>query len=251
MTIDPRLADRRREVAEHKAQRNLRRLLRFLAALLVAGGVVWFLLSPWMSADRVRVAGVVASETELLLVRLGVVVGRPLVLIRAGVVETALEADPWVISADVDLDWPSDVVVRVVERTPRAWVETADGWTRRAEDGGAVPSAPEPDNTLGWVRMPHVPETEAATSEVVLGAIEFIHALPSDLARVTAVRFEEGELWAVVDGHQVRLGRETEMTAKAVSLVTLLTEDIPDGATLILVAPTHPAVAPGPGEVTE
>jgi cell division protein FtsQ len=246
MTIDPRLADRRREVAEHKANTNLRRLLAFLGAVLALGGALWFMLSPFVSVSRIRVAGVTQSATEAILTESGVSQGRPLILIRAGEVEAAIESDPWVVSADVDLQWPNDVVVRVVERVPRAWVETAGGWSRRAEDGGAVPGPAEPDNSLGWVRLPTVADADAADS-MVLGAIEFVAALPPEVARLTAVRLEAGELWAVVDGYQVRLGRDTQMSEKAVSLMTLLGEAPPKSSILVLVAPSHPAELPAPG----
>jgi cell division protein FtsQ len=247
MTIDPRLADRRREVAEDHANRNLRRLVGFLAGVIVVGAVVWLFLSPFMSVSRIRVAGALHSDTDSILSENDVSAGRPLILIRAGAVETALEVDPWVVSADVDIDWPNDIVVKVVERVPRAWVETAGGWWRRAEDGESVPGPGEPDNTLGWARFPTLTDAEAAESGLVLGAIEFISALPPEVARLTAVRLEAGELWAVVDGYQVRLGREIEMADKAVSLLTLLGEDIPRTSVLVLVAPTHPAVQPAGG----
>jgi hypothetical protein len=91
-----------------------------------------------------------------------------------------------------------------------------------------------------------VAEADVADS-VALGAIEFVAALPPEVARLTAVRFEAGELWAVVDGYQVRLGRDTEMTEKAVSLLTLLGEGLPKSSVLVLVAPTHPAVLPAAG----
>jgi cell division protein FtsQ len=190
------------------------------------------------------VAGVVHSSTAAILDEHQVIAGRPLILIETGEVVAEIERDPWVITADVDLVWPNDVVVRVVERVPRAWVETSAGWSRRAEDGGAVPGPAEPDNSLGWIRLPTITDAEAMGSAVVRGAIEFVASLPPEVARLTAVRLEAGELWAVVDGYQVRLGRETEMAAKAVSLLTLLGEGIPKSSVLVLVAPTHPAVLP-------
>jgi cell division septal protein FtsQ len=247
MSIDPRLVERRREVAEDHAHRNLRRLLRFLAVLSAAGALVWFALSPWVSVDRVRTAGIVSSGADAILEAHRVVPGTPMILLRPGDVERALETDPWVVEAEVGLDWPNDVVVKVAERTPHAWVETAGGWARRADDGMPLPSAPEPDNTLGWVHLPTVSEDEAPTSELVLGSIEFVAGLPPEMAALTAVRLEDGELWAIVDGYQVRLGRATEMREKAVSLVSLMAEGIPKTAILVLVAPTNPAVSGATG----
>jgi hypothetical protein len=57
-----------------------------------------------------------------------------------------------------------------------------------------------------------------------------------------------GELWAIVSGFEVRLGRPVEMKAKALTLATLLQENLPPGAEINLIAPTNPAVsAPGNG----
>ena len=247
MSIDPRLAERRREVAEDQAKRNVRRLLRFLAVITVIGAVIWLALSPYMSVTQVRTAGVVASDTHSVLVAHRAVPGTPMVLLRPGEIRDTLETDPWVINAEVNLAWPHGVVVKVTERLPRAWVETAGGWSRRSEDGAPVPSRASPDNTLGWVRLPTLTADEASGSALVIGSIEFLMALPPELAVVASLRLEDGELWAVVDGYQVRLGRPVAMKEKAVSLVALLGEGMPKSSVLVLVAPTHPAERRAPG----
>ena len=58
-----------------------------------------------------------------------------MILIRAEEVESALESDPWVRKAVVELDWPGRVSVRVEERDPVAWLATGEGWGRFAVDG--------------------------------------------------------------------------------------------------------------------
>jgi hypothetical protein len=79
----------------------------------------------------------------------------------------------------------------------------------------------------------------------VLGALEFADALPIELRSGAIVRSgANGELWAVVSGFQVRLGRPIEMKAKALSLDALLREQPAAGSTLTLIAPTHPAISP-------
>jgi cell division protein FtsQ len=242
VSIDPRLVERRQAVAEERAKRNVGRLLRFFLAIAVLGGMVWFALSPWMSVEQVRTTGIVASASESILAEHRFVPGTPMVLLRTGPVVEALLADPWVAEADVRLFWPSDVVVRIVERAPAAWVETAGGWSRRAIDGHAVPGGTSPDSSFGWVRLPFLAEEDAVESELVRGSVEFLMSLDGDLARATSIRFEAGELWAEVDGHRVRLGRAVEMRAKAIALMALLEEEIPPGAVLVMVAPSNPAI---------
>lgn len=243
MTIDPRLLERRRTVAEENAYRSIGRLLRFLAVLLLAGGAFWLAMSPWLSVTRVRTAGIVSSSAHAALAEHGVVAGTPMVLLPIAEVESALEADPWVVEADVRRDWPNEVVVRVVERVPVIWVQSAEGWTWRAIDGVPVPGPDGPDETSPRLIATGLVEAELDDSLLVEGAAEFVLSLPGPLREGLALHMEEGgELWAEIEGYGVRLGRPVEMEAKALSLGALLREDIPDGSTLILVAPTNPAV---------
>ena len=244
MSIDPRLMERRTRVAEDHAKRNVGRLLKFLVAVTVLAGAVWLALSPWLSIAQVRTAGIVASDTNQTLAAHRVVAGTPMVMLRAGSIEATLEADPWVREARVHLNWPDEVIVRVEERVPAAWVETSGGWTRRAIDGVALPSAESPDDSLPWILLPAVDDREATDSRLVLGALQFASALPVGIHQGATIRREGEELWAVVAGFQVRLGRPVEMEPKALSLVALLARPLEEGSTIILIAPTHPAVSP-------
>lgn len=232
-------------MAEDKARHTVGRLLRLLALAAVVGAGVWLMLSPLMSINEVSVSGVQSSETQDVLEAHRVVPGTPMILFQPSAVEARIEEDPWVIDAAVGRRWPAGVVVSVEERVPAAWVQTSSGWWSRAIDGVALTSIGEPDETLGWVRLPSIPDDNAIDSPFVLGAIEFIDALPVDLTTDVIVRVEDnGELWAVVSGYQVRLGRPVEMSEKALSLEALLKVDPPRGAVLTLIAPTNPAVTP-------
>ena len=244
MSIDPRLAERRKVVAEDTAKRSVGRLLRFLALILAAGAVAWLILSPWLSVSRVSINGVESSGANAVLVEHGVKAGTPMVLINAGQVVTALLEDPWVAQAELRQDWPDQIVVDIVERSPAAWVLTAGGWTRRATDGVALPSAAEPDDALARVEMASLADQDAESSNELLGAIEFAASLPADLGKGAVLTLVEGELWAAMPGYTVRLGRPEEMTAKALSLAALHHKGIADGSTVTLIAATNPAVSP-------
>ncbi|HXV72427.1 MAG TPA: FtsQ-type POTRA domain-containing protein [Acidimicrobiia bacterium] len=246
MTIDPRLAERRKHVAEDKAKQNMGRLLKFLTVVLVVGSLVWLALSPWLSISQVDSTGISVSTGHAVLVERGVIAGTPMIQVSESGTESALMSDPWIESADVDKHWPDRVTVTVVERVPVAWTNTESGWTRRAVDGVALPSGPEPDEEMAWVDMPHLAAAAAETAPEMLGALQFIEALPADLQRGAVVTSNEGELWAFVAGYQVRLGRGVEMREKALSLDALLDRDIPEGSLLNVIAPTHPSyLAPG------
>jgi hypothetical protein len=204
-------------------------------------------LSPYLSVSEVRVAGVTMSDAYRTLAVEDVVAGTPMVLLRAGQVEKVLERDPWISEADVDLDWPDTVIVHVEERAPAAWVETRGGWVRRAVDGVALPSPSKPDASMAWIQLGRVRERTASEAPEVLGALEFVTTLMPKLREGTLVRLErDGELWAQVDGYQVRLGRPVEMSEKAMTLMALLETKPGRDNLLILIAPTHPSIAPMP-----
>lgn len=249
MSIDSRLKERRRTVAEDNAKKNMGRILKFLLLVVVIGAGVWLFFSPWLSVKRVTTEGILQSDSHMVLVDERVAAGTPMILIRSSRVEAALLEDPWVAAATVSLDWPGDVMVAVTERTPAAWVRTEGGWTRRAIDGVALPSAPEPGEGMARIEMPAISDSETSGAGDLLGALEFVTALPPNLQRGTVVTRQDGEIWATVSGYQTRLGRAVEMSEKARSLTALLSEDIPEGSTLNVIAPTHPTFkAPGQGD---
>jgi cell division protein FtsQ len=164
MSIDPRLKERRRVVAEDRARRKIGRLLKLVVALVIGGVVAWILLSPWLSVAEVATTGVQSSNTYATLSEMGAVAGTPMILVQPNQVEEALLADPWVMDASVVREWPDRLVVSVEERAPLAWVETAGGWAHRALDGVVLPSPESPDNALAWIQLPEVPVADAATS---------------------------------------------------------------------------------------
>lgn len=242
MTIDPRLIERRKTVAEDNAKRNVSRLLKFLTGLLLAGALVWLLFSPWLSVRQVDTAGISVSSANAILVDMGVTAGTPMIRINESATEAALLADPWIGEADIAMGWPNQISVTIVERVPVAWVRTADGWSRRAIDGVALPSAETPDEQFGRIEMPHLTASLAIGASEVRGALEFLAALDPSTASATVVTHRDGELWADLLGYEVRLGREVEMTEKAVSLEALLAQGVPDGSHVVMIAPTNPAV---------
>jgi len=241
MSIDPRLMERRKTVAEDNAKKNISRLLKFLMVVVFAGASAWLLFSPWLSVDRVETEGIISSSANSILAESGVRAGMAMILVDPGKVESRLLQDPWIAQATVSRAWPDLVTVHVEERFPVAWVRSAEGWARRALDGVALPSAPEPDDSMGRIEMSDLGESEATSSPELLGALEFMSALDSDLHDGAVVSRQDGVLWATVAGFEVRLGRSTEMTQKALSLAALLEEGLAPGTLVNLIAPTHPA----------
>ncbi len=251
MSIDPRLVERRQTVAEDNAKRNMWRLLKFLAFVVVMGGLVWLVFSPWLSVSRVDTNGVESSQANTILADHRVVAGTPMIQIDPGGVEESLLEDPWIAEATVGRRWPNVVTVDIIERTPVAWTLTADGWMRRAVDGVALSSADEPDSGMARIEMPDLAEVAVATTPDMVGALEFVDALADPLRADTVVTLIDGEIWATVDGFQTRLGRAVDMREKGVALTALLEENLAPGSVLVLIAPTNPAVmTPGANTTT-
>ncbi len=240
--MDPRLLERRKAVAEDSAKRNVGRLLKLIVVVISLGSLVWLAFSPWLSVSQVRTAGINASHANETLAANRVVAGTPMIMLRPDTVEQALESDPWVRSARVHRQWPNEVIVRVEERVPVAWFQTADGWARRDIEGVAVPGPSSPDDTMPWIRLPGLDDIDAESSLLVLGSAEFVASLPVSVHNDMTMHVKDGEMWAVVEGYQVRLGRPIEMASKAMSLFVLLQESLAEGSILVLIAPTHPAV---------
>lgn len=244
MSIDPRLMERRKTVAEDNAKKSINRLLKFLLIIVAVGALVWLVFSPWLSVARVDTTGISASSAHTILADNRVMAGTPMILVDPAAVESRLTADPWIADATVSRAWPDLVTVTIEERVPVAWVRSAEGWARHAVDGMALPSAAQPDQTMGRVEMPGLTVDDAPESLELLGALEFLAALDPGLQKEAEVRVQDDELWATVSGFEVRLGRADEMAEKALSLGALLEENLVDGAILTLIAPTNPSSLP-------
>jgi hypothetical protein len=246
--MDPRLEARRRWVREQAARSSTRRLLWVMAALALVAGSLWLVNSPVLAVSDLIVHGARTSDVQRILEDQGVVVGRPLVAIRPGPLEEALRADPWVAEARVDVIFPDTVEVRIVEREPLVWLAGSSGWTLVATDAVLLERGGQPGTDDYVISLDVPPGNLGAVSPDprVIGAVEFLLSLSPDVEGGVTITERDAELWATVGDVSVRLGRPVAMAAKAVALVAVLEEGVEDGSTIILLAPTRPAVIPPP-----
>ncbi len=253
VTVDPRFAARRQSVREQGARRRLRWVVLTLGVLLGGAGIVWLLQSPLLDVDRVHIDGGRHADVAGILAGIGIRPEQPMVAIRTGDAERVLEASPWIKSADVDVNWPSTIRVRVVEHRPVAWVGGEGGWALTASDGAVVARAEHPTPGEASIALPVAAEPGGRVDDaLVLGALEFIAALPADLA--VGVEVTEGSrgLVAQVAGHQVRLGGADRPRDKAVVSAGLIADGLPPGSSLDVSAPNRPAVIePTPDGATD
>lgn len=244
MTIDPRMAQRRRSVAEQRVRGNLRRLMWVLSVAGAVAAVVWLFRSPFLSVERVEVTGVVASSTDAALVELGAVPGTPLISISEREVEARLEEDPRVVEASVRRQWPDTLIVEIVERSPVAWVVGGSGAMHVAPDGVVVETGevrPGEPVVQGFNEV-GPPVGLAFEDRSVLGALEFVTGLREDLRPTAVVELGEPEIVAMVGGYRIRLGRPTEMAAKGRVAGAIIDSAPEPGSEITLLTPERPAI---------
>ena len=253
MTIkmDPRLVERRRSVREQSARGSLRRLLWLLGALALVGAAIWLVQSPLLAVEQLVVHGAKAGRAAPILEQENVVLGRPLVLIRPGRLEEALRSDPWISEAEVSLVFPDTVEITVTERVPGAWL-VGDDPALLATDGVVLSAGGEPAPNDDVIRLdvPAGSPGELHPDARVTGALSFLATLEGRVEGPITMREHDGELWADVGGINVRLGRATAMEAKANALVATLDQGVEEVATIVLLAPSRPAIVAQP-ETTE
>lgn len=240
--VDPRLAERRRTVAESHARKRLRRVFWALVVVSFVAMVGWVAQSPWFSIAHIAVSGVEGSDTYRILESAGIAEGTPLVAVSPGRIEALLSEDPWVIEATVRRVLPDAIEVAVTERVPFAWVAAGAGWAVVAQDSTVLRTDQELGGPSLVVEVPAIDPGARFDDPRVTGGLMFLAGLPEETRNQASLSEKDGELWAIVAGMVVRLGLPTEMPAKAAALLAILDEGVSAGSVINLVAPTRPAV---------
>ncbi len=119
--IDPRIRERRVAVTRAEGRRRLRILLT-VVCIASAVGIAWLVVqSPLLAVRTVNVAGTNRESQAAVRAAAGVKDGSALLFVDTGAVARRVEALPWVASARVSRQLPSDLTITVVERVPVAW----------------------------------------------------------------------------------------------------------------------------------
>jgi len=247
--MDPRMAQRRRSVAETRARRGVRRLLVFLAVVAVGAIGLAVLRSSLFSLATVDVFGAVSTDPAALAAEEGAVVGTPLMDLDLDAIRTRLGSEPRIRSVEVSRRWPTELRIVVEERMPVAWVDRGAGWEHMAVDGVVVESGtPAVDD----------PRVRAAPGDdrPVEAALRFVDALEPPLRTGMLIDATSPELVATWSGYIIRLGRATDMAQKARALAAVVADAPPEGSEITLIAPDRPAVMVpgadgGPGTSTD
>ncbi len=248
LVMDPRIRQRRVDVARQEGRRR-RWLLVVVASLLVAAGAaVGATRSPLLDVDRVEVRGAARTPPNALIAA-GGLQGRPLMVdVDARRVSRRVEALPWVLRARTIRAWPDTVVVEVTERAPAAVVRAGVAWavvdaTGRVLDAGATRPPDLP--ALNGAPAPGAPGTSLPGAGT--GSLAVVAALPPALhGRVSEIRTTPGGevlLQLNPPGGEIRLGRPENLDFKLSSALTVLEKaDLSRLAVLDVRVPTAPVL---------
>lgn len=186
-----------------------RRLFYWVLALLLLALPLAAVFQGWLAAERwpftrLDVRGpLLRVSADQVRAALLPVLDRGFFALDLGRVRSAVEAVPWVASAQVSRRWPDTLAVRVQEHEPVArWNRTH--WLSRAGVVFAAPARPE------LVSLPSLFGADAQATQVAA-----LHRYAESVLQpigvgVTETRLSSRGSWSVVlgDGVRVQLGRE-------------------------------------------
>lgn len=191
--------------------RLVRRAVPAGAALAMVGGLVWLWQDGWfgrqaealqqaalegsaeigLRVEKVLVEGRNRTDGKIILSRLGLEVGRPILDVDPEAARAELEALPWVRRASVERQLPGTVYIRLAEREPLAlWQE--QGVIRVLDRDGEVIPGVEPRR---FAHLPLVVGQDAPAHAAKLIAV--MNSEPELRKRVTAAVRVGGRRWNI------------------------------------------------------
>jgi cell division protein FtsQ len=246
---DPRMIERRRDVARAKARRRRRVFLASSAVAFLAIFGLVLIHSPVFGASDVVVSGSLHTSRSAVLSAAQLNGSPPLVDLSSASIARRVEELPYVKKAVVTLSWPSTVRIRIVERTPVAAL-TANGRrfalvddTGRVLEVSATVPAGLPEITASGGVPPPGKWLSRSRRELALVAATMPESLVSRVQEVRDTRL--GVACDLKGGIVALFGPPTSLRAKFVSLATVLAEGSLSGVALIdLRDPANPVLAP-------
>jgi len=220
-----------------------RRVAVIVVVLLVLVTAAWMVSrSPLLDVDHLVVTGNVRVSTDQVLAAAGVARGDPMVWLDPGSAAHAIEALPWVRTADVHRDWPGTVTITVSERVPVGWVDAGGGSALVVDrDGRAL--AIDPFAAAGLPQLLDVtPAPVGAAITPVGGAWLAGHLSPDERGVVRSISVvDQSATLVVTSGQEVRFGRLDQVSDKMRAAIAVLGQPSVAGAAYIDVsAPSTP-----------
>ncbi|HZD66600.1 MAG TPA: FtsQ-type POTRA domain-containing protein [Acidimicrobiales bacterium] len=246
--IDPRIRQRRDVVRRGRSRRRWWALGGGLGAGAAGVAALVVLHSPLLAVRTVRVRGTSHVPRAQVLALVGVGRTTPLVDIRPGPAEAALERLPWVASAQVTRSWPSTLEVHITERVPIAQLRTTTGsWAEVDRAGEVLARAGGPFPGVVMLAGPTLAQAQAAGRDAP--GLAVAAALPASLRRqVAQVDVLPGGQVALglAHGGKVVLGTTTGLHQKLASAAVMVNQvDLHNVAVIDVRVPGLPTLTRG------
>ena len=252
--IDPRIRQRRIEVARRRGRRRLRWVLAAVGVVLLVAVGIAVLHTPWFSVRGITVEGSHPHTTTAAIVAAAGLRGHPpLLSVDPGATAARVESLPFVASAEIRREWPDHVLITVKERTPVVQMagpgphwSILDGEGRTLEGG----AAPTPGVAVLVVHAPWGPVPPAAVGgslpSVAAPGLAVARTLPpafaAQVVSVTVAPDRTVSL-ALDSGIVVQIGTATELPAKYEDVAAIIAHASLRGATAIdVTVPGSPTV---------
>ncbi|MGH9307217.1 MAG: cell division protein FtsQ/DivIB [Acidimicrobiales bacterium] len=252
IAIEPRMRERRIAVARSAGRRRLRLLVWGLSTVLAIALALAVLHSPIVGVRHVRITPSSHLSVATLAASAQINKGEPMVDISTTATQDRIDALAWVARSRVRLQWPSTVVVNVVERIPVAKVPAKAGqWSVVDSTGRVLEVTNAPP--AGLVTIAGVDQTVPAGSNLngsAAPALAVAAALVSDIpasVRTQVLSINEvggGQVELhLAFGGLAQLGGTDQLAEKLRSLSTVLARVNLVGVTAIDVSvPQAPTV---------
>jgi len=198
-----------------------------LAGFLVVGGLglavyaVYF--SPWLRVEGTDVTGTSQLAEDFVLAVADVPEDLPLARVDLDEIADRIDDIDTVESVDVSRQWPHEVRIEVVERTPVAVVAVGDGFTQIDAEGNRFGDLRRAPDALPVVRI-----SASAEADALEEAARVVSSLTDEVAAMVAhveVETVDEILLELGDGRRVRWGSAEQSEEKAAVLLTLLQHD--------------------------
>lgn len=207
-------------------------------AALILGSVI-AAYSPLFAVREITVAGASRVDTAAVQQALQSQIGRPLALVDASGVKSALTEFPMIETYALEARPPHELLVRIVERTPIGVIGSDAGYSLVDAAGVVLSTTPQPPEGT-----PQLDVSGGIDSPAFRSAGLVMRSLPADFrATVIEVRATSADdvTLKLQDGKTVVWGSESDSVRKAAVLVRLIATS-PDSTTFDVSSPTVPVV---------
>lgn len=224
--VDPRIEERRLQVAAERRRTRWRRLVGVIAGLAALGGAYVAVQSSALDVDHIEIVG---SEllTRADVARLADVrIGDPMVFVAPDDVRADLAGDPRFVRVVVQRRFPSTISVRVTDRRAIAVV---DGPTRGVVVGedGVIIAVARGDELMRHVQVSEDPPKRPGRrlSAPIAAAVDVMGSMSFEIAvQIVGMRITpEGELiFDLGEGRTVLFGTVEDAERKLLATRTML-----------------------------